>query len=121
MYSIHNSSEDKHNVHMNIIEPLVLCEQNDLLQENLKLKEQNAALLKKIEELEVHLKKYTNGDNHKRYYEKNKQKIKETGTAYLQKLKMENPDKLKEYSRNAYQRKKEKKRLEEEAKQNNII
>jgi hypothetical protein len=27
-------------------------------------------------ELEERLKKYTNGDNHKRYYEKNKDKIK---------------------------------------------
>ena len=72
------------------------------------------ALLKRIEELETRLKKYTNGENHKRYYEKNKNKIKETGTAYLQKLRTENPDKLKEYSHNAYERKKLKKKQEEE-------
>ena len=60
-------------------------------------------------ELEQRLKKYTNGENHKRYYEKNKDKIKETGTAYLQKLKTENPDKIKEYSHRAYLIQKEKK------------
>jgi hypothetical protein len=43
-------------------------------------------------ELEERLKKYTNGDNHKRYYEKNK----EQGTTYLKKLKEENPEKLKD-------------------------
>ena len=55
-----------------------------------------------ISELELRLKKYTNGENHKRYYEKNKEKIKETGSSYLQKLKIENPEKLKEYSHRAY-------------------
>ena len=66
------------------------------------LKTQNA-------ELEQHLKKYTNGVNHKRYYEKNKEKIKETGASYIQKLKIENPEKIKEYSRRAYLNQKEKK------------
>ena len=66
----------------------------------------------KIEELELRLKKYTNGENHKRYYEKNKNKIKESGSNYLQKLKTENPEKIKEYSRTAYANKKAKKNLE---------
>jgi len=66
------------------------------------LKTQNA-------DLEQRLKKYTNGDNHKRYYEKNKEKIKETGASYLQKLKVENPEKIKEYSHRAYLNQKEKK------------
>jgi len=74
------------------------------------LKMQNA-------DLEQRLKKYTNGENHKRYYEKNKDKIKETGTAYLQKLKTENPDKIKEYSHRAYliQKEKKLKKIAEEA------
>jgi hypothetical protein len=59
-------------------------------------------LKKKNAELEERLKKYTNGDNHKRYYEKNKEKVKELGTNYIQKLKEENPEKLKEYRRTAY-------------------
>ena len=87
---------------------------DDLQNKNNELQKENEALLKRMEELETRLKKYTNGDNHKRYYEKNKQKIKETGTAYLQKLKAENPDKLKEYSHSAYERKKLKKKQEEE-------
>ena len=77
------------------------------------LNELNQTLLKKIEDLETRLKKYTNGSNHKRYYEKNKAKIKESGSQYLQKLKEENPEKIKAYSRAAYERKKEKKKLEE--------
>jgi gamma-glutamylcysteine synthetase len=85
------------------------------------LKEINQTLLKKIEELETRLKKYTNGDNHKRYYEKNKQKIKESGSLYLQKLKTENPDKIKEYSRAAYARKKEKAMLEELKNSENVV
>jgi hypothetical protein len=60
-------------------------------------------------DLEQRLKKYTNGENHKRYYEKNKEKIKETGASYLQKLKTENPEKIKEYSHRAYLTQKEKK------------
>lgn len=69
-------------------------------------KDENVFLKQRIEELEIRLKKYTNGDNHKRYYEKNKEKIKELGSSYLQKLKIENPEKIKEYSRKAYAKKK---------------
>jgi hypothetical protein len=76
-------------------------------------KEENFFLKQKIEELETRLKKYTNGDNHKRYYEKNKEKIKELGSSYLQKLKLENPEKIKEYSRKAYAKKKLNKSLAE--------
>jgi predicted MPP superfamily phosphohydrolase len=50
-----------------------------------KLVEENNVLKKKIEELEQKLKKYTNGDNHKRYYEK-----------------------IKEYNHNAYMKEKQK-------------
>ena len=75
---------------------------------NNNLKEENILLKEKINELEERLKKYTNGNNHKRYYEKNKEKYKEMGSNYLQKLKEENPEKLKEYRKRAYQRRKEK-------------
>ncbi len=85
------------------------------------LKDDNQLLLNKIEELETRLKKYTNGDNHKRYYEKNKLKIKESGSLYLQRLKTENPDKIKEYSRAAYARKKEKMLLEELKNSENVV
>ena len=72
------------------------------------LKQENEEMKNKIIELEERLKKYTNGDNHKRYYEKNKDKIMETGSNYLKKLKEENPEKLMEYRRTAYQKRKEK-------------
>ena len=73
-----------------------------------KLVEENSGLKK---ELEQKLKKYTNGDNHKRYYEKNKDKIKINGLSYLKNLKIENPEKIKEYNHNAYMKKKEKQKL----------
>ncbi len=78
------------------------------------LQKENDELKLKVRELEERLKKYTNGENHKRYYEKNKDKIKEQGSTYLKKLKEENPDKLKEYRRTYYLKKKEK--LKEEQK-----
>ena len=82
------------------------------------LKKENEELKNKVVELEERLKKYTNGDNHKRYYEKNKEQIKEAGSSYLKKLKDENPEKLKEYRKRAYQKQKEKLIKEEEEKQN---
>ena len=78
------------------------------LNENKFLKQINSELLAKVEELTTRLHKYTNGDNHKRYYEKNKEKIKQSGATYLKKLKEENPDKIKEYSKRAYANKKQK-------------
>lgn len=77
------------------------------------IKKENEELKKNKAELEERLKKYTNGDNHKRYYEKNKEKYKELGSNYLQKLKEENPEKLKEYRQRAYQKRKEKMKQEE--------
>ena len=71
------------------------------------IQQENNQLKEKVKDLEEKLKKYTNGDNHKRYYEKNKVKIKEQGATYLKKLKDENPEKLKEYRRKYYLKKKE--------------
>jgi len=68
---------------------------DQILQENQELKLKNA-------ELEKRLQKYTNSDGHKKYYEKNKDIVKEKGKTYLQKLKEENPEKLKEYRHTAY-------------------
>ena len=72
------------------------------------LKIENELLKEKIMELEERLKNYTNGNNHKKYYEMNKERVKENGKNYLQKLKEENPEKLKEYRQRAYQKRKEK-------------
>ena len=78
------------------------------INENKFLKQMNNELLSKIDDLTIRLHKYTNGENHKRYYEKNKEKIKQSGATYLQKLKAENPEKIKEYSKRAYANKKKK-------------
>jgi hypothetical protein len=67
---------------------------------------ENERLKNEVIELKEHLKKYTFGNNHKRYYEKNKEKVKEGGAKYLQKLKEENPEKLREYWRRAYENRK---------------
>jgi hypothetical protein len=85
---------------------------------NNKIYEEEIILLKnKIEELEQKLKKYTNGDNHKRYYEKNKEKIKKDGLSYLKNLKIKNPEKIKEYNHNSYIKRKEKKKILENTSQ----
>jgi hypothetical protein len=75
---------------------------DNIKKENEELKEKLLLLQKENEELKEHLKKYTNGNNNKRYYEKNKEKVKQQGANYLKKLANENPEKLKEYRRNAY-------------------
>jgi len=83
--------------------------------ENDYLKTENETLKNEIEilkynntELEERLKKYTSGKGHHKYYEKNKEIIKQKGSINLTKLKTENPDKLKEYRRRAYLKRKEK-------------
>ena len=80
----------------------------NIKKENEDLKNKLLILEKENEELKGHLKKYTNGENNKRYYEKNKEKVKQQGAEYLKKLSEENPEKLKEYRRNAYLKRKEK-------------
>jgi len=79
------------------------------------LKTENAELKAKVVELEERIKKYSNGENHKRYYEKNKEKIKAKGTENLKKLKETNPEKLREYRRNYYLKRKERQKTEKEA------
>lgn len=75
------------------------------------IQKENEELKLKVQELEEKLQKYTNGENHKRYYEKNKDKIKEQGSNYLKKLKEENPEKIKEYRRTYYLKKKKQQNL----------
>jgi hypothetical protein len=66
-----------------------------------------ADLKAKYDECKAHLEKYTNNARHKRYYEQNKDRVKENAKAYLNRLKTENPDKLKEYRHRAYIKRKE--------------
>lgn len=75
---------------------------------------ENDILKERISDLEEKLKKYTNGDNHKNYYNKNKEKIIEKSSKYLKKIKEDNPDKIREYAKRAYEKKKEKLKQEKE-------
>jgi pectin methylesterase-like acyl-CoA thioesterase len=68
----------------------------------------------RISELEEHLKKYTNSEGHKRYYEKNKEAVIRKANERNEKLKETNPDKIKEYARRAYLKRKEKLKSEKE-------
>ena len=63
---------------------------------------ENELLKKKIVELEEKLKTYTNTERNKRYYEKNSEKVKEKAKNYMEKMKTENPEKLKEWRHTAY-------------------
>jgi len=67
-----------------------------------------AALQAEVENLKTKLEKYTNNERHRKYYEKNKERVKENAKQYLNRLKDENPDKLKEYRHRAYMKRKEK-------------
>lgn len=71
----------------------------EIIQENINLKEDNALLKEKLE-------KYMS--QHKNYYETNKQIVNEKAKQRLKKLAEENPEKIKEYRRNAYLKRKEK-------------
>lgn len=66
----------------------------DLLKENEELKA-------KIVQLEESLQKYTNSDRHKRYYEKNKEKVKARAKEYMERMRTENPEKIKEWRQNS--------------------
>ena len=79
-----------------------------IIEENERLKEENALLKEKLD-------KYIN--NHKNYYENNKEIVNEKAKERLKKLAEENPDKIKEYRRNAYLKRKEK--LKNQINQNN--
>jgi hypothetical protein len=59
-------------------------ELNNIKKENEDIKHKLFLLEQENQELKEHLKKYTNGDNNKRYYEKNKEKVKEHFPDYPQ-------------------------------------
>jgi hypothetical protein len=77
------------------------------LDEVIQLKNKIVYLENRLEETIKKLEKYTNNDRHKKYYEKNKTRIKANAKRYLDRLKEENPDKLKEYRHNAYIKRKD--------------
>jgi len=86
---------------------------NNDIEEKEKLKLEIIELKNKIKELEEKIKSYTNTERHKRYYENNKTIIKEKAKKYMKKIKENNPDKIKEWSHNAYLKKKEKLKMKD--------
>jgi hypothetical protein len=74
---------------------------NKLIIENELLKKTNL-------ELEEKLKTYTNTERHKKYYENNSEKVKEKAKSYMERMKIENPEKLKEWRHTAYMNRKAK-------------
>jgi len=77
---------------------------------------ENDILKQRVNELEERLKNYTSGKSHKKYYEKNKEKVIEDGAKYLKNLKEQHPEKIKEYARRAYLKRKEKLQIEKDEK-----
>ena len=71
----------------------------ELIKENILLKEENEKLKKQLEN-------YNN--SRKSYYEKNKETVNEKAKQRLKKIAEENPEKLKEINRQAYLKRKEK-------------
>jgi len=70
--------------------------------------EENEKLKQRVSELEERLKNYTNPPAHQAFYEKNKEKIIKESSERLKKLAQSNPEKIKEYRRTAYLKRKEK-------------
>lgn len=73
----------------------------------LTLQNEVAKLNQMIHTMRGQLEKYTNNERHKKYYEKNKEKVKENARNYLNQLKEAKPEKLKEYRHRAYIKRKE--------------
>ena len=75
-----------------------------------KLIEENKLLKEKINELTEHLKKYTAPKRNKKFYENHKEEIIKKVMEYKEKNKDKkyDPEKIKEYNRRAYLKRKEK-------------
>ena len=75
-----------------------------------KLVEKNKLLKEKINELTEHLKKYTAPQRNKKFYENHKEEIIKKVMEYKEKNKdkKQDPEKIKEYNRRAYLKRKQK-------------
>jgi len=78
---------------------LTLMNNEELIKENLLLREEKEKLKKQLES-------YNN--SRKSYYEKNKDLVNQKAKERLKKIAQENPDKIKEYAKKAYLNKKSK-------------
>ena len=86
-------------------------------QEKIKeLEEENSQLKEELLKTREHLKKYTAPESRKKYYEQNKEKIKERVNEYKKNTNYiyeASPEQKKEYARRAYLKKKDKIKKEE--------
>jgi len=90
----------------------------ELLNKLKQVEEEKQNILNENDKLKQLLQNYI--DSRKNYYEKNKEIIKAKAKQGLKKLADENPEKLKEYRRNAYLKRKEKLMKIENNKEENI-
>ena len=84
---------------------------NELLKSFEEIKAENNELKIKNDELSTHLKKYTAPKRNKNYYENHKEEIIEKVKEYKEKTgydKKPPPEKIKEYSKRAYEKRKQK-------------
>jgi len=80
------------------------------------LEEENLRLSEELQKTQEHLKKYTAPESRKKYYEQNKEKIKEQVNEYKKNtnyIYQASPEQKKEYARRAYLKKKDKLKKEE--------
>ncbi|QKF94704.1 hypothetical protein QKU48_gp1246 [Fadolivirus algeromassiliense] len=88
-----------------------ILQDNEILKiENQKLKNENDELRKEIEELKEHLKKYTAPSRSKRFYENHKEEIIQKTKNYS-KTHKPSKEKMQEYNKRAYLKRKEKQQL----------
>jgi hypothetical protein len=80
---------------------------------------ENQELKNEIDNLKKELHKYSHSQ--KEYYENNKNELIKKSNERLKKIAEENPDKIKQYRRNAYLKQKEKKKQKELENKNNEI
>jgi hypothetical protein len=90
----------------------------ELLHKIKQVEEEKQNILNENDKLKQLLQNYN--DSRKNYYEKNKEIIKAKAKQGLKKLADENPEKLKEYRKNAYIKRKEKLMKIENNKEENI-
>jgi len=83
-----------------------------------KILKEKEALEQRVQLLEDKLNKIIHHESKQRYYETHKEEIIKKSGERLKQIKQKNPEKIKEYARRAYLKKKEKKMQEKEMAEN---
>jgi len=94
-----------------------LIDMDELIQENKVLMEEIEVLKDENNHLKIQLEKYTHSQ--KEYYEKNKEIVIQKASVNIKKIKETNPEKIKEYAKRAYLKRKEKLQKMKESKLEN--